>query len=144
MDGQSLQKLLASIAGQPQQSPQSPFSAQTTPQSAGAPDLSALLSSMASQQGRQQTVPQQAFPQQGTPSQGFPAYGFPPQQQYQQMNGPPNASNFQNNPALSQFLQNASNRPMSQGLPGPNQVPQQHQQQQQNVQDIMAQLARYK
>ena len=134
MDGPSLQKLLSSMA-QNQQAPRNPLS----PQSAGqpGPDLSALLSSVASQQGKQPGMQQQPYQPQGGPPAGYPAYGPSPPQQYQQGNGQMPGNPLQNNPALSQLL---SNRQMQPGLQSPNQQPPQ----QQNVQDIMAQLARYR
>lgn len=125
LDGPSLQKLLTSMT-------QNPHLAQTplaNPNGQG-PDLSALLQSV---QNRPQGTNQPVFNQQPLTNSGYPSYGSPPPQ-YAQAGGPAGATGMQNNPALSQLLINASSRPP--------QVAQS--QQQQNVQDIMAQLSRYK
>lgn len=124
LDGPSLQKLLGAMAQSPQTSPNAQR-AQPSQQPVQSQNLASLLSSVA----RQQVLPQQGYPY-NTASQ---------QQQYA---GPVTNPSFADNPALSSLLSNANGRNVPQALPT-----QQHQQQpgqQQSVQDIMAQLARYK
>ncbi|KAL9126527.1 MAG: hypothetical protein Q9217_004431 [Psora testacea] len=150
LDAAALQKLLSSM-NQNQASAQHP----QAPQQGQPPqDLAALLSSVA-RQTPQQPQHQQGYqqPPHPPPSQGYPYQSAPQQQQYPQPNTPDPNQPYATNQALSQLL----NRPPQQGIPSQQGAPpsyqtmplpqqQQHQQspQQQNVQDIMAQLAKYR
>ena len=125
LDGPALQKLLSAM----QQSPQGQqFGAQQSPGQAS--DLAALLGSVGQQP-----------PPQGTPTQSnAPNYSFPP--------GPPHQQQPQQQPqAQGQYGYGtyAQQMPPQQGPPQP-QYPQQHygQPSQQHVQNVMAQLAKYK
>lgn len=122
LDGPSLQQLLGAMA----QNPQTPTNPQPNPpplQSGQSQGLASLLSNIAPQ------LP----PQHG--------YQYPagPQQQQNAYSSPVSNPTFANNPALSSLLQSPHSRSSSQGTQA------QHQQsgQQQSVQDIMAQLAKY-
>ena len=129
LDGQTLQKLLTSVS-QTSQISQNNHSFHATPQPGGGPDLAAILSGVSRQQGPQQAhqqqssyaqisppgLPQQAYQQHGSQHSGY-SFGGPQQQQYPQQ--PP--QNFQ------------GSQPTQLGV----------QPQQANVQEIMAQLARY-
>lgn len=117
LDGPALQKLLGAMT-QNQQAPQTAQHPQAPTQPGQSQDLAALLSSVTRSQP----------PQQGALPQGY-AYGGPPQQQYPQTNGQLSGPAF------------AGNRPPQPG--GPPHHPQQPGQQQ-NVQNIMEQLARYR
>lgn len=139
LDGPSLQKLLSSMA-QNQQSPQNPMHPQAMPPSGPSPDLSALLSSVASQQHRPQGGPQSPFGQHGPSPGGYPPYGGNAHPQFPPPNGQAASPPIPNNTALSQLLMSTANRGPQPGLQSPGA----QQQQQQNVQDIMTQLARYK
>ena len=150
LDGPALQKLLGSLnqtpQNQQQQAPQGPPQQQSQlPQ-----DLAALLSSVTRQTPQQQSPGYQQPP---TPTQGYP-YQIPPQQQQQypqQGQQGPN-SGYANNQVLSQLLsrvppqpgalgsQPQGGQPTYQGISPQQQQPVQ----QQNVQDIMAQLAKYR
>ncbi|KAL8771771.1 MAG: hypothetical protein Q9209_002962 [Squamulea sp. 1 TL-2023] len=135
LDGPALQKLLGAMAQNPQ-SPQTPQQGQPQPQF---PDLSSILGGNPQQQQAQHVYPQ--YSPSGPPPQNQPSqspYGPSP-------NGPsPNGQAFANNPALASLLANVgANRshlpqqgmpPTHQGQPG----------QQQHVQNIMEQLARWK
>ncbi|MDI1485039.1 MAG: nuclear polyadenylated RNA-binding protein 3 [Ramalina farinacea] len=157
LDGPSLQRLLSSLnqsnPAQPQQ--QSSQQPDQAPQ-----DLASLLSSVARQtpsHAQQQSGYQQPPPQQQQqPSQGYP---YPNQQQYpqqpqQQQQQPNHQAYANNNPAAHKALSQLLGQAQQQGGPyqgGGMQSPngqQQHQQSQQmqpqNVQDIMAQLAKYR
>lgn len=123
LDGPSLQQLLGAMA----QKPQTPTNPQQNPlplQPGQSQGLASLLSNIA--------APQQP-PQHG--------YQYPagPQQPQNAYSSPVSNPTFGNNPALSSLLQTPHGRPSSQG------VQTQHQQsgQQQSVQEIMAQLAKY-
>ncbi|KAL8642933.1 MAG: hypothetical protein Q9228_000422 [Teloschistes exilis] len=131
LDGPALQKLLGAMSQNPQ-SPQTPQHGQmpTLQQPSHVPDLSSVLGSRA----------QQGYPQY---QQGVP----PPQNQPQSPYGPsPNGQAFGNNPALASLLANVGgNRPFIQHQQ--HGIPAQHQGQpgqQQHVQNIMEQLARWK
>ena len=148
LDGPALQKLLASMS-QNSQASQLPQNLQTSALPGQNPDLAAILSSVTRQQappsatplqGYQQP-PSQGYLQQGTQQQGYqqqrpqqpgyPPYSGSPQPPYPQNNNQAPHNNFQNHP-VAEF--------------GTQQVTRQQQQQQQqppNVQEIMAQLARY-
>ena len=140
MDGPSLQRLLTSMT-QNQQGPQSPMGQLQNPNQGPTPDLSVLLSSV-NQQMKQPGGPHQPYQHQVPPSHGYPPYVNQPPGQYPPPSVPGPNPMMQNNPALSQFLNGPQNR---QGQPGMHQPNQSYPQQQpQNVQDIMAQLARYK
>ncbi|KAL8810166.1 MAG: hypothetical protein Q9223_000327 [Gallowayella weberi] len=124
LDGPALQKLLGAMA-QTQPSPQTP---QQPPSQF--PDFSSVLGGNHQHQQVQQ---------------GYPQY---PQQSRQQQPDPytpnPNAPPFGNNPALTSLLANVgANRPhlQQQGMPP---MPQDQPGQQQHVQNIMEQLARWK
>lgn len=126
MDGPALQKLLSTM----QQNPQTPHTPQSS-QPPLTPDLASLLGNV----GRQELPPQQ----QGYP---YPQQNQHPQQQQQNAYGaaaPPNQA-FAQNPAFASILANAGNRQAQQQGLG------QHTQagQQQNVQNIMEQLAKWK
>lgn len=150
LDGPALQKLLASMSQNPQAS-QNPQIPQNSVLSGQNPDLAAILSNVTRQQfapsgppvqGYPQqpqqgylptSLPQQGYLQQNSPPSGYPPYGSsPPQQPYPQNNNQASNHNFQNNQLPHIGMQQANH--------------QQQQQQQQtppNVQEIMAQLARY-
>lgn len=122
LDGPSLQHLLGAMA----QNPQTPTNPQQNPlplQPGQSQGLASLLSNIAPQQ---------------PPPQGY-QYRAGPQQQQNAYSGPVSDPTFSNNPALSSLLHSPHGRPSSQGIQA------QHQQsgQQQSVQDIMAQLAKY-
>ncbi|KAI4186694.1 MAG: hypothetical protein L6R41_003310, partial [Letrouitia leprolyta] len=131
LDGPALQKLLGAMSQNPQSphTPQ-PGQASTPQQPPHIPDLSSIL----------------ANPQQQT-HQGYPQYphGGPSQTSQQSPYGvPTNGQGFANNPALASLLANVGgNRPPTQQ----GAALQQHQNQlgqQQHVQNIMEQLARWK
>lgn len=122
LDGSSLQRLLGAMA----QNPQTPTNSQPNPpplQPGQSQGLASLLSNIAPQQ---------------PPQQGYQYPAGPPQQQ-NAFSGPLSNPTFTNNPALSSLLHTPHGRPSSQRTQA------QHQQsgQQQSVQDIMAQLAKY-
>ncbi|KAF6235691.1 hypothetical protein HO173_006374 [Letharia columbiana] len=122
LDGSSLQQLLGAMA----QNPQTPTNPQPNPpplQPGQSQGLASLLSNIAPQQ---------------PPQQGYQYPAGPPQQQ-NAFSGPLSNPTFTNNPALSSLLHTPHGRPSSQRTQA------QHQQsgQQQSVQDIMAQLAKY-
>ncbi|KAL9041025.1 MAG: hypothetical protein Q9214_004257 [Letrouitia sp. 1 TL-2023] len=126
LDGPSLQKLLGAINPQ---SPQTPSATQyqNPQQPANIPDLAALLGNN-TQQHQQPQTPQHGYPQ------------YPQSGAAQAQNQAP-YSNYGTNTALAALLGNTNSKSSAQGLP------QQHQGQpgqQQNVQSIMEQLARYK
>ena len=122
LDGPSLQQLLGAMA----QNPQTPTNPQPNPLPLhpGQPQgLASLLSNIAHQQ----------------PAQNGYQYPAGPQQQQNAYSGPASNTTFTSNPALSSLLHTPHGRPSSQGMQA------QHQQsgQQQSVQDIMTQLAKY-
>ncbi|KAL9011189.1 MAG: hypothetical protein Q9173_003946 [Seirophora scorigena] len=131
LDGPALQKLLGAM-----QNPQSPHAPQpgqapTPQQPPNMPDLSSVLGVSPQQQAHQ----------------GYPQYpqGGPAQSQQQSPYGAPaNDQSFSNNPVLASLFATvgAGRQPTQQGIP-----PQQHQGQpgqQQHVQNLMEQLARWK
>ncbi|KAL8721339.1 MAG: hypothetical protein Q9225_001951 [Loekoesia sp. 1 TL-2023] len=131
LDGPALQKLLGAMSQNPQ-SPQTaqPGQAPTPQQPPHIPDLSSVL-------GNPQQHAQQGYAQY--------SQGGPPQNQQQSLYGAPvNGQSFANNPALASLLANVGgNRPpLQQGIPPPQQQGQSGQQQ--HVQNIMEQLARWK
>ena len=150
LDGQTLQKLLSSLNQNPSNAP----SFQGLAQPGQAPqDLAALLSNVARQSSQPQPQHQQPTGYQqspATPSQGYPPYqGGQPQQQPQQAYpaqlSPTSATSFANNPAFARLLNRTQQGSPTPGGPQyqsmqPQQPPPQ---QPQNVQDIMAQLAKY-
>lgn len=132
LDGPALQKLLGAMGQNPQtpQTPQTPSHPQPPPppnQQRPGPtqDLASLLKSVA----QQQPQPQQ---------QGY-SYGLPPQQQntYQ----PPTPTQGYAN---MQGQQPYGGRPPTQGMPQQYGQPGQAPQQNVNVQDMLAQLAKYR
>ncbi|KAI4260870.1 MAG: hypothetical protein LQ352_000025 [Teloschistes flavicans] len=131
LDGPALQKLLGAMSQNPQSPQTSQHSQMPTPQQPSQiPDLSSVLGSQA----------QQGYPQY---QQGVP----PPQNQQQISYAPsPNGQAFGNSPALASLLANVGgNRPFIQHQQ--HGIPAQHQGQpgqQQHVQNIMEQLARWK
>ncbi|KAL8953609.1 MAG: hypothetical protein Q9222_000535 [Ikaeria aurantiellina] len=134
LDGPALQKLLGAMAQNPQ-SPQKPQHGQhaNLQQPPHLSELSSILGSHAQQPQAQQGYPQ--YPQSGPP---------PPSQNQQQQGlyGAPQANGqaYANNPALASLLANVgANRTPTQQQQGMNQPGQQ-----QNVQNIMEQLARWK
>ena len=131
LDGPTLQKLLGAMAQNPQ-SPHTPQQGQIPQQFA---DLSSFLGGNSQQQQAQPGYPQ--FPQGGSLQQNHQAQPSP--------YGPtPNAQAFANNPALVSLLANVgADRPTSQqqGMPLMHQS---QPGQQQQVQNIMEQLARWK
>lgn len=121
LDGPSLQQLLGAMAQNPQ-NPQTSTKSQPNPPppQPGQPQgLASLLNNIAPQHGYQ--------------------YPAGPQQQQNAYSSPASNPAFANSPALSSLLQSPHARSSSQGTQA------QHQQsgQQQSVQDIMAQLAKY-
>ncbi|KAI4174805.1 MAG: hypothetical protein LQ343_002043 [Gyalolechia ehrenbergii] len=131
LDGPALQKLLGAMSQNPQ-SPHTPQPGQapTPQQPPHMPDLSSIL-------GNPQQQAHQGYPE-------YPQSGPPQTQQQSPYGVPTNGQGFANNPALASLLANVGgNRPpVQQGL-----APQQHQNQpgqQQHVQTIMEQLARWK
>ena len=152
LDGPALQKLLGSLNQIPQHQQQQATQGPTQQQSPLPQDLATLLSSVARQTPQQQPPGYQQPP---TPTQGYP-YPTPSQQQQQQyplQNQSGSNSGYANNQALSQLLSRVSPQsgtPVSQAQGSQTTfqgiTPQQHQQpvQQQNVQEIMAQLAKYR
>ncbi|KAL8738903.1 MAG: hypothetical protein Q9181_000355 [Wetmoreana brouardii] len=131
LDGPALQKLLGAMSQNPQ-TPQTPQHGQPLP-----PQQQPHISDLASILGNPQ--PQQTYPQ-------YPQPGVPPQQNTQQSpyGQPANAQTYANNPALASLLASVGgNRPPVQqhGMPPQHQG---RQGQQQNVQNIMEQLARWK
>lgn len=150
LDSQTLQKLLSSLhqgAGNSSQYQGSPQQGQP-PQ-----DLAALLSNVARQTPQAQ---QGGYPQPPTPTQSYPPpyqtqQQPPPQQhqQYPQQSQQATANPFTSNPALAQLLSRAQPNGQQagnqyQGVPHQQQQQQPQAQQSQNVQDIMAQLAKYR
>ncbi|KAL8735639.1 MAG: hypothetical protein Q9166_000808 [cf. Caloplaca sp. 2 TL-2023] len=138
LDGPALQKLLGAMAQNPQ-SPQTPLQGQPPQLPPHFPDLSSVFGGNPPHQQPQQGYPQ--FSQGGPPQQNH-------QQQQQQQQNPyaatPNGQAYANNPALASLLANTgANRPTlpQQGMPPPHQG---QPGQQQHVQNIMEQLARWK
>ena len=129
LDGPALQKLLGAMSQTPQ-TPSTPQQHQGPQQMGQQPDLSALLQRAAPQQPPQQ----QGYQYSAIPSQNQSAY-IPP--------APAQNPSYGSNPGFSPQSGNYGGRPPPQGYPAP---PQQQQQpvQQQNVRDMLAQLARYK
>ena len=135
MDGPALQKLLATMQQNPR-TPQTPQSSQT-PQT---PNLASLLGNVARQQPPQQQ--QGGYPYPPTPQQ--PHHPQPQQHPaYSGAGGAPLNQGFGQNPALANMLANAG---ANQGMPAQGVGGGQGHagQQQQNVQNIMEQLAKWK
>ncbi len=132
LDGPALQKLLGAMS-QNAQSPQTPQSGQAT-----TPQLPPQMADLASILGSHQQQAHQGYPQ-------YPQGGPPQIQQQSAYGAPTNGQPFANNPALASLLANAGTHrpPMQQGMP-PQQQHQGHAGQQQHVQNIMEQLARWK
>lgn len=150
LDGPALQKLLASMSQNPQAS-QPPQNLQAPALPGQNPDLAAILSSVTrqqftplgqplqgypqqqqqqQQQGYLQTGPQQqGYPQQRPQQPGYSPYGSSAQQPYPQNNNQTPHNNYQTNQVTQLGMQ-----PLNQ---------QQQQPPPPNVQEIMAQLARY-
>ena len=123
LDGPSLQQLLGAMARNPQ-TPTNPQQNPLSPHLGQPQGLASLLSNIATQQ---------------PPQNGY-EYPAGPQPQQNAYSSPVSSSAFTNNPALSSLLHTPHGRPSSQGM----QAQHQPSGQQQSVQDIMAQLAKYR
>ena len=129
LDGPALQNLLGAMS----RTPQTPSTPQQYPQASPHPNQSQNLASLLHSVARQQPL-QQGY-QYGP--------GQPQQQQQQQHNtfsaATPN-SPFANNQAFASLMNNGGGRPPSQGMSPQQQQPVE----QQNLQSMLAQLAKYK
>ncbi|KAL9602985.1 MAG: hypothetical protein Q9219_001510 [cf. Caloplaca sp. 3 TL-2023] len=131
LDGPALQKLLGAMSQNPQ-SPHTPQPGQAsvsqrTPQ---IPDLSSIL-------GTPQQPAHQGYQQ-------YPQGGLPPNQQQSIYGAPTNGQTFANNPALASLLANVGDHRSSVQAGTLSQQDQSQVGQQQHVQNIMEQLARWK
>lgn len=122
LDGSSLQQLLGAMAHKPQ-TPTNPQPNSLPLHPGQSQGLASLLSNIAPQQ---------------PPQNGY-QYSAAPQQQQNAYSGPASNATFTNIPALTSLLHTSHGRPSSQSM----QAHHQQSSQQQSVQDIMAQLARY-
>ena len=128
LDGPALQKLLGAMSQTPQ-TPSNPHQPPPIQPPAQQSDLSALLQSASRQQ-----------PSYQAPQQGYGYGGGPPQLQ-NTYGGPVSTSPYGSSPGFSPQSGNFGGRPPNQGYPPSQQ--QQQPVQQNNVQDMLAQLARY-
>ena len=125
LDGPALQNLLGAMS----RTPQTPTTPQQYPQASPHPNQSQNLASLLHSVARQQPV-----------QQGYQyGQGQPQQQQHNAFSAPTPQSPFANNPAFSSLMNNGGGRPPSQGV-----SPQQQPAEQQNLQSMLAQLAKYK
>ena len=128
LDGPALQNLLGAMS----RTPQTPSTPQQYPQASPHPNQSQNLASLLHSVARQQPL-----------QQGYQYGPGQPQQQQQQHNtfsaATPN-SPFANNQAFSSLMNNGGGRPPSQGMSPQQQQPVE----QQNLQSMLAQLAKYK